>query len=154
MMIFVGAVLSLGFFGAGLVAGSVLGQAGPSATTQRPTATQSPSVSSSPAEKPAQCSFSDFPVYPGSVHYHVSPPVQNAWYVDQPPSQVASYFARGASQHAWAFVPGGNATPAPGMYPIAYHFRFMRGPACQGELTVSPYSRDRATVYQTIPDAP
>jgi hypothetical protein len=78
----------------------------------------------------------------------------NAWFVNQPTSQVASYFARGAYQQIWIFVAGPSATVAPGNSVMSYKFRFTRAPACRGELRIFPYTLQGASVYQMVPDAP
>lgn len=81
--------------------------------------------------------------------------MQNAWYIDQPTSQVASYFARGAYQQTWTFGAGTSATVSPGSSVMSYKFRFARAPACRGELRIFPETLLGGTsVYQAIPDAP
>lgn len=156
-LIVLAVAVSVALAGAGFLGGYAIGYAQhkPVAGSTLPTqsaATLTPTPTGTDALP--QCSFADFPFYPGSDNYHISPPMQNAWLVDQPPSQVASYYARGAYQRVWTFVAGPNATVAPGNPAPVYKFRFTRAPACRGELTVSPYSREWATVYQALPDAP
>jgi hypothetical protein len=117
--------------------------------------TPTPSLNTTPNGRLPQCSFADFPFYPGSEAYHISPPMPNSWYVSQPTSQVASYYARGAYQQTWSFVAGPSATVAPGSSVMSYKFRFTRAPACRGELRISPETlQGGASVYQMIPDAP
>jgi hypothetical protein len=120
-----------------------------------PLATPTPGPTSTAADRLPQCSFADFPFYPGSEIYHISPPMPNSWYVNQPTLQVASYFARGAYQLTWTFNAGPSATVAPGSSVMSYKFRFSRAPACRGELTIYPETLyGGASYYQMIPDAP
>lgn len=146
--------------GAGFLGGYAVGYAqhrsvaGPASANASATVVQAEPKPTPATDGPPQCSFADFPVYPGSDTYHISPPMPNAWFVNQLPSQVASYYARGAYQRVWTFVAAPNATVPPGNPGPVYKFRFTRAPACRGELTVSPYTRDAATVYQALPDAP
>jgi hypothetical protein len=124
-------------------------------STPSPLSTPTPGPTSTAGDRLPQCSFADFPFYPGSETYHISPPMPNSWYVNQPTSQVASYFARGAYQLTWTFVAGPSATVAPGSSVRSYKFRFTRAPACRGELTIYPETLyGGASYYQMIPDAP
>lgn len=159
-LIVLAVAVSIALTGAGFLGGYAVGYAQHKPVADRANANASATAAQSePKPTPAtdgspQCSFADFPVYPGSDTYRISPPMQNAWFVNQLPSQVASYYARGAYQRVWTFVAGPNATVTPGNPAPVYTFRFTRAPACRGELTVSPYSRAGATVYQALPDAP
>jgi hypothetical protein len=84
-----------------------------------------------------------------------APAMPNAWYVNRPTSDVASFFARGAYQQAWSFVAGSSATVAPNSSVMSYTFRFTKAPTCRGALKISPETlRGGASVYQMIPDAP
>jgi hypothetical protein len=113
--------------GAGFLGGYAVGYAQHKPVADRATAavtasapvpdassTPTPGLKATPINRLPQCSFADFPFYPGSDTYHISPPMPNSWYVNQPTSQVASYFARGAYQQTWIFVAGPSATVAPG----------------------------------------
>ena len=93
-----------------------------------------------------QCSFDDFPVYPGSVKsaaYTPGPTAWGAWEVDQNPTQVASYFERGAYQTTWTFVAGSGQ----------WFYRFARPPACRGLLRVLGGVKN-GTHYEVHADAP
>jgi hypothetical protein len=170
-LIYIASVVALGFFGAGLIASSALSHSGSSAPVGNPKgsapqpqafATASPGPSPSPTPTPnliatngsPQCSFADFPFYPGSETYHVSPPIQNAWYIDQPTSVVAAYFGRGANQKLWTFLAGTSATVAAGSSVRSYEFLFNRGPGCSGKLRIFPETLMGASIYQALPDAP
>lgn len=95
-----------------------------------------------------QCSFDDFPVYPGSVKSAAVVPGATewaAWDVDQRQTQVASYFERGAYQTSWTFVLESS---------VGYwFFRFTRAPACRGRLRVMGGDKN-GTHYEVKTDAP
>ena len=122
----------------------------PTATPSEPaTPTASPTPTSSPTPSPTagvDCyQFGDFPYYPGSLAVAASTQNARAWHVYAPASQVAGYYANGASQLAWQF----RLASAIGS---RWTYRISRAPSCRGSLVVSADPAG-GTLYQATPDS-
>jgi hypothetical protein len=113
-----------------------------STSTATPNPTPSPTLSPTPA---VQCSFGDFPIYPGSRMVATTTRGAQAWHVSATASKVADYFASGAGQQAWQF----RLTSASGS---GWTFRMSHAPSCRGSLSVMT-DPNGGTVYQATPDA-
>ncbi len=128
--------------------GAATPRATPTSTpTPMPTPTPTPITLPTPGGNATYpiCSYADFPLYPGSVQYHISPPMPNSWQVfGVNPVDVASYYSKGAYQKAWIFSQPTGSTD--GRF---WTLRFTHAPACRGNLKIEP-----GTVYQMITDLP
>jgi hypothetical protein len=149
-LIVLAVAVSVALTGAGFLGGYAVGYAQhkPVADRANPSTRSSATASAAPANPTdvlPQCSFSDFPVYPASVKSTAYAPGGTAWWVDQNPTRVASYFDRGAYQTTWTFV----AVPSVGQW----FFRFTRAPACRGLLRVIG-GENNGTHYEVNTDAP
>jgi hypothetical protein len=113
-----------------------------------PTATTTPVLTPSPTPSPTPVDcyqFGDFPTYPGSLAVAASSQNSRAWHVYASASQVAGYYANGASQLAWQF----RLASAIGS---RWTYRISRAPSCRGLLVVSADSAG-GTLYQATPDS-
>jgi len=143
---------SVAVAGACFLGGYAVGYAQPRPVAQRsvaPTAapTPTPSLGSSPSEgptpSPVQCSFGDFPTYPGSVATTAGAQGSAAWHVTTDASRVTTYYANGAGQAVWQFRLS-SATASRSL------FYMSRAPSCHGVLYVMP--DPTGTFYQAFPN--
>lgn len=92
------------------------------------------------------CSWGDFPYYPGSLAVAASNPGGYAHHVYVPASAVAAFYANGASQMAWSFTLTSRS-------PTSWTFRLSRPPSCTGSLSVVSDPAG-GTLFEADPDSP
>jgi hypothetical protein len=114
--------------------------------SESPTPTATPTLTPTPTATPTsvQCSFGDFPTYPGSVTAPAPAKGSAAWHTTSDAGKVTTYYSNGAGQLVWQFRLS-SATASRSL------FYMSRAPSCRGVLYVMP--DPTGTFYQAFPNS-